>query len=185
MADGKSGYDRYLSGDASGIEDIVRQYNDSLIFFINGYVHDLVTAEDLAADTICKLLVKRKRFRSDEGGSFKTWLFTIARNTALDWLRKSARHKQVALSDIDGYDEQDFDSKILKNEQKTALHKALNQLNADYREVLHLLYFEEMSYSQAAAIMKKQEKQIKNLAYRAKQSLAKILEKEEFVYEDA
>ncbi len=184
MADGFCGYNRYLNGDNSGIEDIVREYNDSLIFFINGYVHDLVTAEDLAADTIFKLLVKRKKFRDDKNGSFKTWLFTIARNTALDWLRKSARRNCTPLTDIDGYDEQDFDSEILKNEQKLALHKALGELSNDYREVLHLIYFEEMSYAQAALVMNKQEKQIKNLVYRAKQSLAKILEKEDFVYED-
>lgn len=184
MADGQSGYNRYLNGDKSGIEDIVREYNDSLILFINGYVHDLMTAEDLAADTIFKLIIKRKRFRDDASGSFKTWLFTIARNTALDWLRKSARRKFTPITDVTGYDEHDFDSDILKNEQKKALHKALSELNDDYREVLHLIYFEEMSYKQAAAVMKKQEKQIKNLTYRAKQSLAKILEKEDFVYED-
>ena len=65
MASGEQGYTRYLNGDKSGIDDIVREYNDSLIFFINGYVNDLMTAEDLAADTIVKLLVKLKKFKND------------------------------------------------------------------------------------------------------------------------
>ncbi len=183
MENGRSGYDRYLNSDMNGIEDIVREYNDSLIFFINGYVKDLATAEDLAADTVVKLLTKRKRFR-DQGATFKTWIFTIARNTALDWLRKSANKQSSPLSDVDGYNEQDFNEKIIKDEQKKVLYRAMKSLNKDYREVLHLLYFEEMSYSQAATVMKKSEKQIKNLAYRARQSLKDKLEKENFVYEN-
>ncbi len=184
MANAENGYARYLDGDKSGIEDIVKEYNDSLIFFINGYVKDLMTAEDLAADTICKLLIKRKKFRSDKGASFKTWLFTIARNTALDWLRNSARHSLVTLSETDGYDEPSFDDVLLKDDRAKALHKAMSGLCSDYREVLHLLYFEDLSYIQAATVMRKNEKQIKNLAYRAKQALKNALEKEDCVNEN-
>lgn len=57
-------------------------------------------------------------------------------------------------------------------------------INPEYREVLHLLYFEDMSYDEAAAVLKKNNKQIKNLVYRAKKSLKIALEKEGFNYED-
>lgn len=184
MDSGSNGYARYLDGDASGLDDIVREYNDSLIFFINGYVHDLMTAEDLAADTFCKLLVKRKRFDENGNAAFKTWLYTVARNTALDWLRKASRRKSVSLTEISGYDETSFDDAILDSEQKKVLHEAINSLCGDYREVLHLLYFEELSYKQTAAVMRKNEKQVKNLAYRAKQALKGALEKENFTYEN-
>ncbi len=184
MASGEQGYTRYLNGDKSGIDDIVREYNDSLIFFINGYVNDLMTAEDLAADTIVKLLVKRKKFKNDMGAGFKTWLFTVARNTALDWLRKTARHPHTPISDSEQYDLPSFEDKMLKTEQAKQLHSAMDKLCNDYREVLHLLYFEELSYADAAYVMHKNEKQIKNLAYRAKQSLKTVLEKEDFIYEN-
>lgn len=184
MESGSNSYARYLDGDESGIEDIVREYNDGLIFFINGYVNDLMTAEDLAADTFCKLLVKRKRFDNNGSAAFKTWLYTIARNTALDCLRKSSRRKSISLTDISGYDEESFDDTILGSEQKKALHEAINGLCSNYREVLHLLYFEELSYKQTAAVMRKSEKQVKNLAYRAKQALKCALEKENFTYEN-
>ena len=58
------------------------------------------------------------------------------------------------------------------------LRTALNGLREDYRTILHLLYFEELSYEQAAKVMKKSRKQIDNLAYRAKLALKVRLEKE-------
>ncbi len=181
---GKSAYDRFLDGDRSGMEEIVRQYNNCLIFFINGYVKNLAVAEDLAADTFCKLFVKKRRFYGDRNASFKTWLYTLARNAALDWLKRAENQRQVAISEVDGYHEPDFDDAILKNEQAKTLHTAMKSLNPQYCEVLHLVYFEELSYSMTAKVMKKSEKQIKNLIYRAKQALKTTLEKEDFVYEN-
>ena len=183
MTDKKSAYSRFLDGDKSGMEEIVREYNNPLIFFINGYVKNLAVAEDIAADTFCKVFVKRRKL-SDTSG-FKTWLYTVARNLALDWLKSAQQRKTVCLNEIDGYNEADFDDIILKNEQAKALHNAIKEIKSDYREVIHLIYFDELSYKEAAKIMKKSEKQIKNLVYRAKISLKDILEKEDFVYENA
>ena len=182
MAKEKSAYSRFLDGDKSGMEEIVREYNNPLIFFINGYVKNLAVAEDLAADTFCKVFVKRKRL-SDTSG-FKTWLYTIARNMALDWLKSAERRKNAEFIEIDGYSEIDFDDTILKDERAKALHNAIKEIKSDYREVIHLIYFDELSYKEAGKIMKKSEKQIKNLVYRAKLSLKDILEKEDFIYEN-
>ena len=182
MTDKKSAYSRFLDGDKSGMEEIVREYNSPLIFFINGYVKNLAVAEDIAADTFCKVFVKRKML-SDPSG-FKTWLYTIARNMTLDWLKSAQKKHTVYLNEIDGYSEADFDDTILKNEQAKALHNAIKEIKSDYREVIHLVYFDQLSYKEAAKIMRKSEKQIKNLVYRAKLSLKDILEKEDFVYEN-
>ena len=182
MAKEKYAYSRFLDGDKSGMEEIVREYNNPLIFFINGYVKNLAVAEDIAADTFCKVFVKRRKL-SDTSG-FKTWLYTVARNLALDWLKSAQQRKTVCLNEIDGYNEADFDDTILKNEQAKALHNAIKEIKSDYREVIHLIYFDELSYKEAAKIMKKSEKQIKNLVYRAKISLKDILEKEDFIYEN-
>ena len=54
----------------------------------------------------------------------------------------------------------------------------MGEMNPDYREVLYLTYFEEMSYAQAAEVTGKTVKQITNLVYRGKESLRKLLERE-------
>ncbi|MBP5461840.1 MAG: sigma-70 region 4 domain-containing protein, partial [Lachnospiraceae bacterium] len=61
---------------------------------------------------------------------------------------------------------------------------SLRKLAPDYRAVLWLVYFENFSGKEAASILKKNDRQMKNLLYRAKQSLKSELEKEGFTYEE-
>jgi RNA polymerase sigma-70 factor (ECF subfamily) len=60
----------------------------------------------------------------------------------------------------------------------------LEKLNDDYRQVLYLIYFENFSNTETAKIMGRSERQIRNLLYRAKESLRNILEREGFRYEE-
>ena len=64
-----------------------------------------------------------------------------------------------------------------------AVHQAMKKLQPQYRQVLWLVYMEGFSNAEAAAIMKKNSRQVKNLIYRAKTALKTELEKEGFVYE--
>ena len=73
---------------------------------------------------------------------------------------------------------------MLGRERRREIFDAVDKLRPDYRQVVYLLYFEEMSYAQAGKVMSKTEKQIKNLAYRARQSLKEILKKENCDYEE-
>ena len=58
---------------------------------------------------------------------------------------------------------------------KRAVHSAIAKLSEDKRVVIHLIYFEEMTYDEAAKVMKKNRKQVDNLLYRAKKELRIIL----------
>ena len=69
-------------------------------------------------------------------------------------------------------------------ERKRQLYQAMEKLKDDYREALYLVYFEDMSYRQAASVMGKSESQVTKLVYRGKQSLKTILEEEGFEYAD-
>ena len=76
------------------------------------------------------------------------------------------------------------ETEFFKNERMRQLYAALSKLKAEYREVLYLVYFENMSYRNAASVMRKSEQQVTNLVYRGKQKLKEILEKEGFRYAD-
>ena len=67
---------------------------------------------------------------------------------------------------------------MLEDERKRILHQAIEQLPSPMQEVIHLIYFEELSYDEAAKVMKKSKKQIDNLLYRSKEKLRTILGKE-------
>ena len=184
MDNGAVLYLRYLDGDNDALEKLVETYNDSLIFYINGFVNNISVSEDIAADTFVELIVKKNRFRNDY--MFKTWLFKIARNNAIDFLRKQSRRQSRPIEDLENelYDKETLENAIIKDEQSRQLHNAMATMHNEYRDVLHLIYFEDMSYDDAAAVLGKNGKQIKNLVYRAKQTLKLTLEKEGFIYEN-
>ena len=180
--DGASSYHRFLKGDNSALGELVTQYNKSLVFFLAGILKNLHSAEDAAADAFVEILVKRPRLKDE--GAFRAYLFRAGRNKAVDLLRRQRRFSIGALEEAEGCDEgPDLEALMLKDERSERLHKAIKALPSDYRDVLHLLYFEEMSYADASGAMKKSVKQVTNLAYRAKAALRTALEKEGFTYE--
>ncbi len=180
-ANGAECYRRFLDGDEVGIVEIIRDYKDGLILYLNGIVGNIHTAEDVMEETFVKLVVKKPRY--SEKFSFKTWLYTIGRNAALDHLRHNSRKSDTPIDELELADKADLELSYIKEEQKIMVHHALANLKADYRQVLYLSFFEELSNEETAAVMRKSKRQVENLLYRAKLSLKNELEKEGFVYE--
>ena len=184
MDNGASSYRRFLDGDDEGIVEIIRDYKDGLILYLNGSTQNLSMAEELMEETFVKLATRKPRFRGRS--SFKTWLYAIGRNVAMDCLRHSARlfpRPAEELENLAG-EEESLEKSYLRTERKILLYQALDRLKSDYRQVLYLVYLEGFDNAQAAAVMHKSRRQIENLLYRAKQSLKSELEKEGFVYEE-
>ena len=184
MDGGADQYRRFLTGDKNGMTEIIKDYKDGLIFYLNGIVGDLQTAEDLAEDTFVKLVVKKPHFSGK--CSFKTWLYAIGRNLALDHLRGTSKMAPLPEDDYAGMavTEESIEQTYLREEAKITVHRALAKLKPEYRQVLILTYFEELTNAEAGKVMKKSKRQIENLAYRAKQALKQTLLQEGFSYEE-
>ena len=184
MDNGASSYRRFLDGDDKGLSEIVRDYRDGLILYLNGIVNNISTAEELMEETFFKIITKKPKFNAKY--SFKTWLYTIGRNVAIDYLRHNAKQSDTAFDDLENYirDEYDLEKLYIIEERKITVHRALRKLNTEYRQVLWLLYFDGLSNVEAAIVMKKSSRQMKNLVYRAKSTLKSELDKEGFVYEE-
>ncbi|MBQ3004948.1 MAG: sigma-70 family RNA polymerase sigma factor [Clostridia bacterium] len=177
MDNGESSYRRFLDGDESAFREILDLYSENLIFFINRYVNNISVAQELSEDVFVDVLLHKKRYNFKT--SLKTYLFTIGRNKAVSYVRRCARKPEYAYEYIENEaDRKNLEDEFIKKEQERELHIALERLNSDYKTVLHLFYFENMSADEAAAVMKKNKKQIENLLYRAKQALRKELERE-------
>ena len=108
----------------------------------------------------------------------------LGRSRALDYLRHRKRLETVELSEageIAG-DAVTPEEKVLLDEKKRKIHSAIAGLPEDMRTVIHLIYFEEMTYAETAKVLRKNRKQVDNLLYRAKKELRTILGKDgEFV----
>ena len=188
MANGESSYRRFLAGDETAFVEIVDAYRESLIFFLYRFTGDLSAAEDLAEDVFVEVLLHPGRYRFQ--CALKTWLFTIGRNKTVSFLRKTSRLHLVPpeeagrLAEVsDAEAAAGLEAAVLDSEEKRQLYDAMDRIREEYRMALHLVYFEELSYEDSAAVMKKNRKQIENLVYRGKQSLRKVLEQEGYVYE--
>lgn len=176
-------YQRYLSGEDSAANILVERYGDTITLYVNGYLRDIHESEDLMIEAFSRVFARERPIRGD--GAFKAYLYKTARNLALRHLHKH-RFLQLRLEDVD-FDLPDdvlTDTGLILDERRRYLYAALEKLKAEYREALYLVYFEEMHYREAAAVMGKSEQQITKLVYRGKQRLRTLLEKEGFVYED-
>ena len=184
MDNGAGSYRRFLDGDDAGIAEIVKDYKDGLILYLNGYVKNIYIAEELAEDTFFRLITKKPNFSGKS--TFKSWLYSIGRNIAVDFVRHNSKRLNTPVEDMADYlsEEQDLERSYIKDERKIIVHKAVSELAPDYRNILWLVYFEGFSNREAAIALKKNDRQIKNLLYRAKQSLKSKFEKEGFVYEE-
>ena len=178
MDHGASSYRRYLQGDEDAFAEIVKEYFDHLVFFIYRITRDYAAAEDIAIDVFSDLVVHKHRYNFKV--SLKTYLYMLGRSRALDYLRHRNVLDLVALSEAHGIrDEQAaLEELLLTDDRKRQVHTALAKLPEDMRTAVHLIYFEDMTYEEAARILKKNRKQVDNLLYRAKKELRAILGKD-------
>ena len=177
-------YRRFLDGDDNGLREIIDIYYNGLTLYICGIVKDISVTEDIVQETFVKIAVKKPKF--DPKASFKTWLFTIARNMAYNYVKRyrSRMSDQPIEDHITLSDGTDLEKEYLKTQRNIDLHEAMKKLNTDYFQVLYLMYFEDLDTEEIASIMHRSKRQIGDLVYRSKKSLKSILEKAGFQYED-
>lgn len=161
-------YRDFINGNNSAFDKLIEMYRSNLIFFINRYVHDIQVAEDLAIDSFMYIYVNKKKFNFKV--TLKTYLFTIGRSRAIDYLRKAKVLNNTDLIEHQK-DLSEIEENVIKNEQAKAVNEAVKALPVDMCAVVTLVYFEGLSYGETAKVMKKNKKQIDNLLYRAKKAL--------------
>ena len=97
MDNGASSYRRFLDGDDKGIAEIVGDYKDGLILYLNCYVNNIFIAEELTEDTFFRLITKRPRYSGKS--TFKSWLYAIGRNVAVDFIRHNSKLLNTPIED--------------------------------------------------------------------------------------
>lgn len=183
MENGASSYHRFLAGDDEGLHEIICEYRTGLILYLNSFVQNIHTAEELTEDTFAELAIRCPKY--SEKSMFKTWLYAIGRNVTAKYLRECTKLSIVPLESQEHLsDEKNIENNYIKSEQKRIVHKALHSLKSEYRQVLYLSFFEEFSNAETAIIMKKTKRQIETLLYNAKLALKSELERSGFEYEE-
>lgn len=176
-------YSRYLkTRDQGAFRELLERHKESMILFINGFVHNLDDAEELMLDAFAEVAAGPTLFSGRS--SFKTWLFSIGKNKALMFLRKQRRMPMAdeAVPEETADPGETPELQIISDERNRQVYKALGQLNEEYRQILILLYFENMSHEEAGKVMGKNQRQIYHLAERGRTALRDKLERMGFEY---
>lgn len=170
----------YFSGDDDAFAAIVNRYLKPVYNFIYRLVGNAQDAEDITQETFVKVWTKLKKYR--RGESFKAWLFAVARNSAMDFLRKK---KSPVLSDFEDNNGRNVIAETLADteplpdeiaalaEDKDSLNKLLAGLSALQREVIVLHYGESLTFNEIGNILGKPLQTVKSWHWRALQALKK------------
>jgi len=150
----------YLNGDDGAIALLIGRHLKGVFNFIRRLVGKSEEAEDIAQETFLKIWRIIKKYR--QGENFKTWLFTIARNTAIDYMRKK---RNFAFSDFENDEGENALTESLTNteplpdeifakaEEKKLLEYALDKLSLPHRETLLLHYNEHLTFNEIGKVL--------------------------------
>ncbi|MFA6338995.1 MAG: RNA polymerase sigma factor [Candidatus Paceibacterota bacterium] len=175
----------YLNGDNEAFSELVKDYLKPIYNFIFRLTKNTQESEDITQETFLKVWKNIKKYR--KGENFKTWIFTIARNTTIDWLRKK---KNLTFSDFENKDgsntfeenitdpEPLSDELIAIIEDKKLIEDLLKQLSPLYQEILFLHYNEQLTFSDMGKILNKSTDTVKSQHRRALIMLRKIIDKQ-------
>jgi RNA polymerase sigma-70 factor (ECF subfamily) len=174
---------RILGGDRERFTELVKRYEKRVINYVYRITHRYEEAHDLAQEIFVKVFVAIDRY--DPKYQFSTWLFRIAQNSAIDALRKkSVTEVPIARSsDEEQPKDREFADpgvtpyRALKNKQLgAAIDKAVRELPPDYRELIQLRHFAELSYEEIATMKNLPLGTVKNKLFRARNMLKETLE---------
>lgn len=173
----------YLSGDRHSFEELVVRYVPILYRFLYRFTSSTAEAEDVAQDVFVKVWKNVHSYNSAH--LFKTWIFTIAKNTALDYLKK---RKPVTFSDVEEHDtflEDLADVEPLPDAVvehvlfSERLHDAIGTLSPKLRIAFLLHYEDELSFREIAEMLGESLDTVKSRARRAAHALReKMLDKQ-------
>jgi len=160
-------------GNKGAMNEIYKTYAPALNGFIRLFLADPNDVADIIHDTMLDVWRKAERFEGRS--SLKTWIFSIAKNKSIDRNRK---HGRLKYSDepIEIEDEALNAAELFNLSQKaSAVREAVAQLKPDHRRVIHLSFFEDLTYKEIAEIENCPVGTVKTRILYAKRSLQHIL----------
>lgn len=165
-------------------DDIVNKNLNSVYGFIYHLTNDHDLSDDITQETFVKIWKNIKKYNPTQ--NLKSWIFVIARNTTIDWLRKKKNISFSSFEDEEGKnffedslvsDELLADEIFSNKEEIDLLKKEIEKLSPIYKEVLFLHYNEGLDFQEIADILKKSINTVKSQNRRALVDLKKRLSK--------
>jgi RNA polymerase sigma-70 factor, ECF subfamily len=181
MMDDSALMDAVAAGDRACFERLYSSYERRVFHYARSIVRDLGTAEEVVVDTMMAVWDGARGF--SKSSRVSTWILGIARHKALDAVRRGGRAgrlgKQVALEDVAEItaDEPTPDAIADSGSVRTAMQGAFAHLSAEHREILYLVFYEDLPYEDIARLLALPVNTVKTRVYYAKQNLRNHIER--------
>ncbi len=175
----------YLGGEEAAFRNLVDRHLRAVYSFVCRLMGDRSEAEDVTQEVFLRVWKNLRRYRSQE--SFKVWLYAIARNASVDWLR---RKRPAVFSDFDGEDGENVltdslaDPGPLPDElaalaaDSSLLAGLVERLPANHRAAVSLRRDGDLTFEEVAMVLRKPVDTVKSLYRRSLARLRQMLEDE-------
>jgi RNA polymerase sigma-70 factor (ECF subfamily) len=172
------------SGDQKAFEDLMKKYRKSVYYMLLKMVYNPDDAEDLTQEAFAKAFTSLHKF--DSKFAFSTWLFRIATNNCIDFIRK----KKLLTYSIDQPVDEDSDrpffidirdknynpnEEMIHSERSQIIHEAVEKLPQRYKILVQMRYFDEKAYEELADELNLPLGTVKAQLHRARELLNELL----------
>ena len=177
-------------GDQTAYAKLLVYYRDSLFFMMKKMVSNNGDAEDLTIEAISKAFKMLDEYTPKF--AFSTWLFKIATNHCIDFMRKQNKHKTLSIDE--GFDNDTFnktrtiksqtpdpEEKMIEGQKGKLIKTIISNLNPDYQEIIRLKYYEGLSYIEISEKLEIPLGTVKARLYRSKDFLLSIINNSDII----
>ena len=170
-------------GDQQAYADLLKHYRDSLYFMMLKMTQNPHDAEDLTIEAFGKAFKNLKQYTPDY--AFSTWLFKIATNNCIDFMRKKRKGLQTLEGDNDTLESSvtsqipseslDPEEQFIKEQKIDAMREVIHRLKPHYKRLIELRYFKEYSYEEIVQELELPLGTVKAQLFRAREFLFNIM----------
>lgn len=172
-------------GEQNAYAELMRNYRDSLYFMMLKMTNNPQDADDLTIEAFGKAFKNLRQYTPDY--AFSTWLFKIASNNCIDFIRKRKMNESVSLNLSDPQETGDDlanllpatsrtpEEDIIRQQKIEALREIVNRLKPHYKKLIELRYYEELSYEEISVELDIPIGTVKAQLFRAREFLYHIL----------
>jgi len=154
--------------DEQAFSELFDLYYDRILNYVWRRVLNVEYAKDITSNTFLKVLKNIQRFECTEEASFNGWIYKIATNEINQYFRKQNKYHLIIDDENNLFDlgddnkaAEEIEKKIDNDKYNQVLNKSIRQLKPIYQDILHLRYFEEMSYKEISEVINKNETTIR------------------------
>ncbi len=170
-----------IAGDQRAYEKLLRRYREMVYYTILKMINNQQDTEDLVIESFAKAFIHLDQYKPNY--AFSTWLFKIATNNCIDYFRRqNAKSKSSEKQELEEGMDSIIDIRdigpekdLIKKQRKEFVLRIITKLNPDYKKLIELRYYNELSYEEIAKAMDIPIGTVKAKLYRAKSIISDLM----------